>query len=479
MSLARRCIERPIAVTMLFVGIVFLGAISFARLPVDLLPDIAYPRLVVYTAYPGVGPAEVERFVTMQIEAQASAVPGVQRVESVSREGLSLVTVQFAWGTNMDFAALNVREKLDNLRGSLPERADRPVLLRTDPGAEPIMAVSAAGGGDLWALKDLAESVFKRRLEQIDGVAEAAVVGGLEREIHVEVDPWRLEAHGLSIEQVAQALDAANQSAPGGTIRSGRYRYALRTLGELQSVAEIAAVPLRAAPAVPAASSAPSNRPSDGRQAPPAARALMTVGDIARVEAGSRERESVALYNGRESVGLLIFREASGNTVQVADRVEEALRQLRLDLPPVRRGLLGGGLDSLQCEVDPVAPGNHGDGVLRIARHRTARVAAATLDAVIAAIAGALGHPLPRLSADEAMELRRAGYEQRRYRLRLIACRTPGFIVIPQTVATWNERAGLQALDGVDLFGQLIHVIAPRRRSNGRRSPSCLRRIGN
>jgi len=332
MSLARRCIERPIAVTMLFVGIVFLGGISFARLPVDLLPDIAYPRLVVYTAYPGVGPAEVERFVTMQIEAQASAVQGVQRVESVSREGLSLVTVQFAWGTNMDFAALNVREKLDNLRGSLPERADRPVLLRTDPGAEPIMAVSAAGGGDLWALKDLAESVFKRRLEQIDGVAEAAVVGGLEREIHVEVDPWRLEAHGLSIEQVAQALDAANQSAPGGTIRSGRYRYALRTLGELQSVAEIAAVPLRAAPAAPAAS---SNRPSDGRQAPPAARALMTVGDIARVEAGSRERESVALYNGRESVGLLIFREASGNTVQVADRVEEALRQLRLEYPAV------------------------------------------------------------------------------------------------------------------------------------------------
>jgi len=291
---------------------------------------------VVYTAYPGVGPAEVERFVTMQIEAQASAVPGVQRVESVSREGLSLVTVQFAWGTNMDFAALNVREKLDNLRGSLPERADRPVLLRTEPGAEPIMAVSAAGGGDLWTLKDLAESVFKRRLEQIDGVAEAAVVGGLERELHVEVDPRRLEAHGLSIEQVSQALDAANQSAPGGTIRSGRYRYALRTLGELQSVAEIAAVPLRAAAAAPPASPPRSNRPSDGRQAPPAARALITVGDVARVEAGFRERESVALYNGRESVGLLIFREASGNTVQVADRVEDALRQLRLEYPAVR-----------------------------------------------------------------------------------------------------------------------------------------------
>ncbi|GIW50989.1 MAG: multidrug ABC transporter [Gemmatimonadales bacterium] len=341
MTLARLCINRPVATSMLFAAVVFLGLISFIRLPIELLPDVSYPKLVVYTRYQGVGPAEVERFVTAPIEAQVSAVPGVQRVESVSREGVSLVILRFAWGTNMDFAALNVREKLDNLRGSLPGTADRPAILRTDPDAEPIMALSVSGRQDLWTLKDLAESVFKRRLEQIDGVAEAAVVGGLEREIHVEVDPRLLEAHGLTLQQIAQALDAANQSAPGGSILRGRYRYALRTLGEFRTVEEISAVPIAqlgagiganrsgAAPR-PAGSSSPANNQGLG------ARASLTVGDIARVEDGFRERESMALYNGEEAVGLLLFKEAAGNTVRVAARVEEVLEQLRREYPEVR-----------------------------------------------------------------------------------------------------------------------------------------------
>src|SRR5690606_30245393 len=118
----------------------------------------------------------------------------------------------------------------------------RPVVLRTDPTSEPILALSVSGRDDLWALKDLSESVVKRRLEQIDGVAQAAVVGGLEREIAVEVDPQRLDSYGVTVEQVSQALVAANQSAPGGTIRRGRYRYALRTLGEFRDVRDIESV---------------------------------------------------------------------------------------------------------------------------------------------------------------------------------------------------------------------------------------------
>jgi HAE1 family hydrophobic/amphiphilic exporter-1 len=188
-SIPRISVARPVAVAMLVAAVVFLGVLSFRRLPIDLLPSIAYPRLVVYTRYPDVGPAEVERFVTERIEQAAGRVPGVERVESVSREGVSLVTIRFAWGTDMDFAVLNVREQLDNIRDQLPELSTRPVVLRTDPTADPIMALSVSGTTDLAALKDLAENVFKRRLEQIDGIAEAALAGGLEREIHVEVDP--------------------------------------------------------------------------------------------------------------------------------------------------------------------------------------------------------------------------------------------------------------------------------------------------
>ena len=319
MSLPRSCIKRPVAVAMLFLAVAMLGMISFFRLPIDLLPDIAYPRLVIYTTYPDVGPSEVERFVTEPIERQVARVPRAEQIESVSREGVSLVTLRFTWGTDMDFAVLNVREQLDNMRGRLPDNASRPAVLRTDPSSEPIMAVSVAGTGDLATLKDLAEMVFKRRLEQVDGVAEAALVGGLEREIHVEVDPRLLESYGFTIQDIGQVLQAANQSAPGGRIRRGRYTYALRTLGEFQTVDEITDVPL---------GPSPNDTSATGN--------LVLLRDVATVTDGFRERESIARYNGHEAVGLLLFKESGANTVRVADRVGEVLDQLRAEFPEVQ-----------------------------------------------------------------------------------------------------------------------------------------------
>src|SRR5688500_15380161 len=149
MSLPRLSIGRPVGVAMFYVAVICLGILSVTRLPIDLLPDIAYPKLVIYTTYADVAPAEVERFVTEPLEQQVARVPGVERVESVSREGISLVVLRFAWGTDMDFAALNVREKVDQIRDNLPESADRPVVLRTDPRSEPIAAISISGPSDL------------------------------------------------------------------------------------------------------------------------------------------------------------------------------------------------------------------------------------------------------------------------------------------------------------------------------------------
>lgn len=321
MSLPRLSIARPVSVAMLFVAVVLLGAISFARLPIDLLPDVAYPRLVVHTTEQGAAPAEVERFLSEPIEQAVSTVAGVQEVESVSRDGISLVTVEFAWGTDMDFAALNVRERLDAIGDGLPEMATRPTVLRLDPRSEPIMAISVAGDASLPELKELAEQVFRRRLEQIDGVARAATTGGLEREIHVEVDPERLDALGISLDDVATALDAANANAPGGTVRQGRYRYSLRTLGELEGVDQIASVPLR---------------PSAGGRDTAQATSGLVLGDVATVTDGFRERESIARYGGAESVGLLIFKDAGSNTVRVAETVHETLEELGAQYPEVR-----------------------------------------------------------------------------------------------------------------------------------------------
>ncbi len=218
---------------------------------------------------------------------------------------------------------LNVRERMDNIRDQLPETSARPRILRVDPESEPILVLSVAGGADLWQTKELAETVFRRRLEQLDGVAQAEVTGGLDREIQVEVDPRLLDSYGLSMEQIAEALDRANFSAPGGSILRGRYRYPLRTLGEFQTVAEIGDVVV-ARQQTPGAGSGASN-----------AFRLVRLRDVARVVDGFADRESIARYDGAESVGLLVFKESGANTVSVARAVAGVLAELAEEFPTV------------------------------------------------------------------------------------------------------------------------------------------------
>jgi hydrophobic/amphiphilic exporter-1 (mainly G- bacteria), HAE1 family len=204
----------------------------------------------------------------------------------------------------------------------LPEMASRPAVLRTDPQSEPVMALSVSGDAGLRELKELAESVVKRRLEQLDGVAQAAVTGGEEREIRVEVDPRRLESLGVTMDELREALASANVSAPGGTILRGRYRYALRTLGEYRTVDEIARTPVR----VGGGTDEAGNPRQEGH---------VTIGDLARVEDGVREQLSVARHDGSDAVGLLVFKSAGANTVRVAERVEGVLEELRAEFPEI------------------------------------------------------------------------------------------------------------------------------------------------
>jgi HAE1 family hydrophobic/amphiphilic exporter-1 len=326
--------RRPVAVWMLFLAVVLLGVIAYLRLPIDLLPDVSYPRLVIYTSYPNVAPAEVERLITTQIEAQAATVPGVERITSVSREGVSLVTVRFGWGTDMDFAMLNTREKMDNVREDLPQSATRPAILRVDPQADPIMVLSVSGGSDLWQTKELAETVFRRRLEQLDGIAEAQVTGGLDREIQVEVDPRLLDSYGVTIDQISQALGQANFSAPGGTILQGRYRYPLRTLGEFQSVEEMNDVVV--ARQRPGSTGAGTGGGGRGGAAGTEGARVVRLRDVGRVVDGFAEREDIARYDGKEAVGLLVYKEAGANTVTVARTVNDVLKQLSDEYPAIR-----------------------------------------------------------------------------------------------------------------------------------------------
>jgi len=315
MSIPGTSTRRPVAVAMLFLAIILLGIISYVRLPIDLLPDVSYPRLVIFTSYPDAAPADVERIITRDIEGGAASVAGVERTESVSREGVSLVTLQFAWGTDMDFAMLNVREQIDEIADQLPDAATRPSILRVDPESEPVMALSVSGTSDLQSTKEIAETVFRRRLEQLDGVAQAAVTGGRDREIQVYVEPELLTAYGLTMEQVSTALDRANINSTGGSIVEGRYRYPLRTVGEFRTVSQMEEVVVA--------------RQATAEGGPRTVR----LRDVGRVVDGFADRETIALYNGAEAVGILVFKESGANTVNVAETVDETLVQLRAEYP--------------------------------------------------------------------------------------------------------------------------------------------------
>lgn len=311
MNPARFTTQRPVATSMLFLAIIMLGLISLARLPVDLLPDISFPRLVVYTTYRDAGPREIEERVTIPIEQAVSTIGGLRKLSSVSRDGVALVTLEFLWGTKMDFAALQVREKLDQLRAQLPPQAERPTILRQDPREQPIVILAVAGE-DLYRLRELSRQILKRRLEQIEGIALATVTGGFEREIQIEVNMARLAGLGLNLEIVEQTLKTASDNRPGGTIRKGQFRYGLRTLGEFTTVAEIGAV------AIPL--------PKSGSVA---------LREVATITDGFRERTGVTSYNGKEAIGLLLTKESGANTVLVTREVFEVIEQLRREYPQV------------------------------------------------------------------------------------------------------------------------------------------------
>lgn len=309
MSLVSRAVARPVTTVAATLGVCLLGSVSLARLPVSLLPDVTLPVLTVRTLYEGAAAEEVSRFVAEPLEEAVAATPGLVDLRSVSRNGEVTTTLRFAWGTNMPTTLLNVRERLDNARGRLPEKAERPTLLTSDPGERPIAVLALTTKGDLRQLARTAQDVHARRLEQIAGVSSVAVVGAPEDEIRIEVDPPRMRALGLTPDDVAAAVRAANATGIGGTIRRGQFRYAVRTLTEFQSAAEIADTPVGLA---------------SGR---------VKLRDLATIETTTADPRTITRFEGRRAVGLVVYKDAGANTVAVTRELQRVTDQLGKDFP--------------------------------------------------------------------------------------------------------------------------------------------------
>ena len=239
MSIPRLAIHRPVTMFMLSGVIVLLGAISLSKLPVDLMPEFTQPTISINTNYANVGPLEIEELITRPIEQSVSAVAGIVRVDSSSREGSSQIRLNFGWGTHLDAAADDVRSRLDRVRGRLPEESDPPTIFKADSNAQAIMQIGVEGDYDPVTLRELAENDLSPRLERAPGVAAVTINGGLRRQIHVDLSKEKITALNLSVDRIVQALKSENQNLPLGQINQGDATYLVRSQGQFVSIDDI------------------------------------------------------------------------------------------------------------------------------------------------------------------------------------------------------------------------------------------------
>jgi HAE1 family hydrophobic/amphiphilic exporter-1 len=318
MQLIDFAIRRRVTIVMCTVAIALFGLVSLSRLKVNLLPDLSYPTLTVRTELPGAAPLEMETLITRPVEEAVGIIRNVRQVRSVSRSGQSDVILEFVWGTDMDVAGIDVREKLDLLQ--LPLEAKRPLLLRFDPSSEPVMRLAfldaevVQAGEDsverLKALRRFAEDRLKPDLEAVEGSAAVKVSGGYEDEVQVLVDQQKLAQLGLSIDTVTRRIRAENVNLSGGRLEQGMQRFLVRTLNEFETIEQMANAIIAT---------------RDGQP--------IYLRDVATVTRGYKDREAITRVDGREAIELAVYKEGDANTVQLAEGVTERIGELGKSLP--------------------------------------------------------------------------------------------------------------------------------------------------
>lgn len=301
-------LNHPVTTFMFFLALFLLGTIAFLKLPVSLLPNINFPEITIVTEYKNAAPAEIENLVTRQIEETIASVAGVKDIDSISSEGISIVKVRFSWGKNMDFAAMEIREKIDLIKGSMPQDVHKPIILKYNPSDTPIMGLSVQS--PFWndvRLRQVVEKEIIPALERVDGVASVNVTGGLVREIQVNIDVSKLAAYNLSLEEIIKNIKAANYNYPAGFIKQHKKEFVVRVLGEFKNLKELENLVI-----------------AQGQNNEP-----VYLKNVAKVQDSYKEQTSASHYNGTTSINLLIQKESMKNIVEVCHEVEKAQKHLQ------------------------------------------------------------------------------------------------------------------------------------------------------
>ncbi|WOH38679.1 efflux RND transporter permease subunit [Thalassotalea fonticola] len=316
MNVVNVAVKRPVTVWMFTFAVLLFGMVSLSKLSVNLLPELSYPTLTIRTDYIGAAPGEVEQLVTKPIEEVVGIVKGVRNVQSISKAGQSDVLLEFEWGTEMDLASLEVREKLDVIR--LPLDVKKPLLLRFNPNLDPIIrfALKTKQSNEdfdpqkLKSIRDYADEELKRKLESVSGVASVKLGGGLEKEIQVLIDQHKVSQLGIDSQLIVDRLQQENINQSGGRVEDGTQEYLVRTLNQFKNLNDMRNVYITSV---------------DGKH--------IRLSDIAKVIDSHKERTSITRVNGAEAVEIALYKEGDANTVNVAKKVDYRVNQLTDELP--------------------------------------------------------------------------------------------------------------------------------------------------
>ncbi len=312
--LAAICVRRPVFTWVIVLSLVVVGAFSALRLGVDRYPNIEFPMVMVATSLPGASPEQMESEVSDKLEESINSIEGIEELRSVSLDGLSLVVVQFALEKNTDVAAQEVRDRVNRTLPLLPKDVDQPRVERFDPDAAPIMLLALSGKGSVRELTEYADKHVRRRLESLGGVGGVTILGGRKREIHVTVDPMRLQSVGLTVLDVQHAIANENVEVPGGAVEQGPRTRELRVQGRAQSIAELADLAVA----------------ERGDR-------ILHLSDVAQVSDSQADAGSVARYDGKPVVVIAVRKQTGTNTVKVVDALRERVAEIEPELPPSYR----------------------------------------------------------------------------------------------------------------------------------------------
>lgn len=314
MKLAEVSVKRPVTIIMTMLIVILLGGISLTRLPIDLLPNIEIPVSIVVTNYSGVGPEEIEKLITNPLEGAVATVENIDTVSSTTTEGNSIVIAEFKNGTDMDFATLQMREKVDQIKSTLPDDAGAPLVMKLDLDAMPVVILTISGhDADLAKLQSIAEDELKPQLERVSGAASVSVVGGYEDQVEIKTHQEKMNGYGLTISSLAQIIGAENLNAPGGEVQKGAQELTIRTTGEFKSIEDIRNLLI--------------SLPNGGQVK------LMDIADVGIVH---KDINAITKANGEKSVSVSVQKQSGTNTVQVADDVNATVQAFAKEYPDLK-----------------------------------------------------------------------------------------------------------------------------------------------